>query len=321
MLVNLDSSSLKGALRSFWPTGYDQLLRLSGSKTVRWISGAPTRAKIQSALSNSTPPHINIAGKMGFGGVLSNVVKIHLLCEGRDNLPFVTSNSSLYAEAGVDMIGVYFDRKLHNQKVSPQIDVSHVFDLPERSRFRDIAISDANRIFHTFYQVQPFYREAADNILDSFGKSIAVHYRGSDKRHEATAPSVSDIHAAIDHAFEVLRPDSLIIATDEPSFLAATKARYGVKAKDLGSKHLAQGATPAHFSSGDPREKGSEALITMLALSKAELCIRTPSLLSAWAKILNPELKTFTIGEIHRGGDPFPEREILRLNEMLNSSS
>lgn len=72
-----------------------------------------------------------------------------------------------------------------------------------------------------------------------------------------------------------------------------------------------------HFSPGDNHRKGIEALSTMYLLSKCDWCVKTTSQLSAWAKILNPDLTVFTpqrsVGDFFH----FPDKQIWESREQL----
>ena len=104
----------------------------------------------------------------------------------------------------------------------------------------------------------------------------------------------------------------IFVATDELAFVHFMEKRYGsARVWALDSKFLSDRLVPAHFMAGDGYEKGREALLTAIILSRCVMCVRGHSYLSAFSKILNPELRIIMLGEPF-SPIPFPEVEILR---------
>jgi hypothetical protein len=62
--------------------------------------------------------------------------------------------------------------------------------------------------------------------------------------------------------------------------------------------------------SGD-YEKGENAMVNALLLSKCETLIRTTSLLSAWASLFNPQLKFILLNKAYDNRTWYPETEII----------
>jgi hypothetical protein len=85
----------------------------------------------------------------------------------------------------------------------------------------------------------------------------------------------------------------LFVATDSREFLdfciERLEARVHFFHKPEGLSHLAQRE--------DNYEKGRSAIVDALILSKSQLLIKTPSLLSAWSKIFSPALPLVLVGE------------------------
>jgi hypothetical protein len=63
-------------------------------------------------------------------------------------------------------------------------------------------------------------------------------------------------------------------------------------------------------------DKAIEALVNIVAIGRSPVCIRTSSHLSAWSKILNPGMQTFTLNRPHDWMPQFPEAEIADLEAL-----
>jgi hypothetical protein len=57
------------------------------------------------------------------------------------------------------------------------------------------------------------------------------------------------------------------------------------------------GGNPVHIALGNGYDKGEDALINALLLSKCATVIRTTSFLSAWASIFNPTLRVVLLNK------------------------
>jgi len=74
---------------------------------------------------------------------------------------------------------------------------------------------------------------------------------------------------------------------------------------------------------GDSYKKSLDALVDCLILSKSAVLVKTPSMLSAWSKILNPHLKLILVGtplkqprdEHHlKGAGYWPESSLYKMD-------
>ena len=144
----------------------------------------------------------------------------------------------------------------------------------------------------------------------NLGNAIGVHFRGSDKRLEATGVDWNDLTRIVDECLDLSASDHVFIATDESGFMNYMLQRYGSRVKAFDCRHWSKDGVGAHFVGGGALEKGREALLTILLLSMCKVCIRGVSHLSAWAKIMNPSLPIIMLGRPFV--IEFPEREIMK---------
>ena len=145
-------------------------------------------------------------------------------------------------------------------------------------------------------------KTADDYFYKSFknGKVLGIHYRGLDKHKEApvfTYPFVLSIIEKYKSMF-----DSIFLASDEPEFI-----KYITK--NMTDKNISIYSNPSgilHFRDNSGNyQKGLNALVDSILLSKCDFLIKTPSLLSAWSKLFNPKLPVTLIGR----PDLFPNNE------------
>src|SRR5208283_4540420 len=113
-------------------------------------------------------------------------------------------------------------------------------------------------------------------------------------------------------AREAIAADSEIttvfVASDEPEFLRwLTGQGLGVELCSYDCQKVATGGRTNYLSDGDGQRKGLEALVTILLLAKCDPVVRTPSHLSAWAKILNPEQEIVMLAKPYESAMTFPD--------------
>ncbi|MEO7335201.1 MAG: hypothetical protein ABIV63_01355, partial [Caldimonas sp.] len=131
---------------------------------------------------------------------------------------------------------------------------------------------------------------------DSIGlgsAALGLHFRGTDKMtalwdtnpvsHADFLSLVADFirtHPAIDQLF---------IATDDGTFLESARARF---------PHLAiatSGVADSHKAATGPQSKADHALLDCVLLSRCRWVLKTSSALSAFAKVLNPDLEIYRV--------------------------
>jgi hypothetical protein len=255
---------------------------------------------------------------MGLGASLTTAVVICNLFRDCPGFRGVISSNPLYQnkEISSDVFDMYF------QRVGPPCEsdcatISYRFpaDLTLKDIEAGLTLHDAHELFYRNFAIrEQFIDEARALFTDGFEEAVGVHFRGSDKRLEVKRIAFQDVAAAVDSAMEVSGCENLFVATDEAAFLEFAEQQYGKRhARSLECKHLSDGISGAHYMPGDGFEKGREALVTLLALSMCKLCVRSPSHLSAWAKILNLDLPVMMFGTSITPPS-YPEAEIGRIS-------
>src|SRR5690242_20355099 len=151
------------------------------------------------------------------------------------------------------------------------------------------------------------------------GPVVGVHFRGTD--HSEEAPRVS-----YEHCLRVLErflarhanTQAVFVASDEQAFINFLKnsltCAVPVYSHDDHYRSRDNDDIPVfrrHLGEGG-YEKGEDALVNALLLSKCSTLIRTTSCLSGWASIFNLRLKVILLNKPFDDKLWFPESEILR---------
>ena len=310
-------SWLKSLLLRISPDTYDNLIRFLSAPSVRAVRGTWNRMKGERLVRSGRPFRVDIVSRMGFGASLTTAVVVCHFFRDRPGFRGVISSNPLYQnkEISSDVFDMYFQR-VGRPCESDCATISYRFpaDLTLKDIELGLTLRDAHESFYRNFAIrEQFIDEARAIFNDGFEEAVGVHFRGSDKRLEVKRIAFEDLVAAVDLAMEVSGCENLFVATDEAAFLEFAEQRYGKhRTRSLECKHLSDGISGAHYLSGDGFQKGREALVTLLALSMCKLCVRAPSHLSAWAKILNLDLAVMMFGT-SIAPPSFPEAEIARI--------
>jgi hypothetical protein len=129
-------------------------------------------------------------------------------------------------------------------------------------------------------------------------KFVAVQYRGTDKfTAESTYLSQEEACERVSQvlARKKLHKRKIFVATDTQSFVEMMKKRFGKRVVCTKAARSSNGQ-PVHFRPDiGGYEKGMDALVDCLLLSRSTLLIRTASNLSNTALSFNPKLKSILL--------------------------
>lgn len=174
---------------------------------------------------------------------------------------------------------------------------------------------NAHRVFFGRYALQPWVTETLDALMPSRphggSRLIGVHYRGTDKKAEAPRIAYEDMLAIVDREVLASADAQIFLATDETPFLEACRARYGARLLFLRDFARSMDGHAVHrHRPYDGFLLGRDALLNCMALSRCDIVIKTPSILSGWAKIMNPALETYLVTRPFTGCTWFPDRAL-----------
>lgn len=159
-----------------------------------------------------------------------------------------------------------------------------------------------HELIQKYVKIKPEIQEkVADFTKKRFNGSftIGVHYRGTDKETEAPKVPFKTVYEEIDKVMEGRKGVNIFVASDELSFVKDISKRYPgqvlfaevYRSKDGKSFHNSKQKKISNY------QKGEEALLDCLLLSKCDYLIRTASNLSAAAAFFNPEMPVVVLSQ------------------------
>jgi hypothetical protein len=251
----------------------------------RYCRHVPLAIKTEFALRRSERIAFDIGGNIGLGALLSHAA--YALRTGADRGVDVALRftSPIYRPASGphDWLECYFSRNGSRPDTAKAIDSSGL-------RF-DYSIGRDCPLLWSYISIRP---ELVKSAVDLTGNApfAAIHYRGSDKFMEARRVKEDHVLCLAEEVMASRGLNRLFVASDEAAFIRKAENRFGTAAFWLPCEAMASGARAAHFSEINGETKAREALVTMVALSRSGVCIRTPSYLSAWAMTLANNVDT-----------------------------
>jgi hypothetical protein len=266
---------------------------------------------------------VNIHSANGFFAQLTWCLYIFAYCDDRNLIPHVVLTSANYVDPdlGPDWFQYFFEQReqayvQQNLVTTSRIHTLRDLGLPTRC-FAQMSIERAALLAQKYLKVRPVISQAVDAFVDAHltgSVVLGVHYRGTDKEDEAPRVPYDEVRRVIQGHLQQ-HPDvgRIFVATDETAFLAYMKDCAGVPicyCDDLRSSTGAPVFRPKFPGNG--YQKGREALVNALLLSRCQRLIRTSSFLSAWASIFNPGLPVTMLNEPYRDFLWFPDKAIVQ---------
>jgi hypothetical protein len=183
--------------------------------------------------------------------------------------------------------------------------------------------SKLNQLFFKYFKI-PQYLELETEKYDqmyNLQNSLGIHFRGTDKTTDYTMNdplTINEFYIIID-SFLKNNSDikNVFLATDEPGIHDYLKNKYDYI-------HF---ATSRNFNNNlfwrnnsNVIGNGREAMIDMLCLSKCKVVLKVSSALSAFSKIINPNLNIFRLNGLKMFTDIpyFPDAYIPLLEQNEN---
>jgi hypothetical protein len=268
---------------------------------------------------------VEIANGVGFFGQMYWCLCIFQYCERHRLIPDIRLTDKIYLDCqrGPNWLHYYFDRAnpitseeiARRVRYTKKITAIQDMGLPAGPR---MSLDDGARLLYKYLRLKPHITTMVDDFWKTFslsGPVVGVHYRGTDKTSEA--PRVS-----WDHCLNVLenylRNDPTIqavfVASDEQAFIDfIKKSMVNVLVFSHDDHYRSLDGRPVHTATdGGGYEKGEDALVNALLLSKCSTLIRTTSMLSACASLFNPDLKVILLNKPYDNRLVYPENEILK---------
>jgi hypothetical protein len=266
---------------------------------------------------NPLPIELDTAGRLGLFAVLTWCVLLARSCSSRGISPFfVLSRKSPYSSPDYDCLRDTFHQKQQLPYRSLcSLRLRDLSDFPIPLDFQNFTFEQAHFLFFKHFSIPATISTQAASVIahNTDGQYLAIHYRGTDKVSEGTQVQPMAFLDLFRQEVEARYPKvrTVFIATDVPDFLATAHEKLrGFRVFSNNDQVKADGHSPIHFSSlarNVPRALAEDALINVLVLARAQLLVKTPSILSGWAKVFNPKLDALLIGDLSPHAAWFPD--------------
>lgn len=326
--------SFKTALRNAAPSLYTFALRLRRSDFIGYLESIPRFRALQAAqATNGGYFAVNLKGKVGFAGTLSQVIAILLYCNKKNLRPVIRITNPLYTNETDGKHNWFSDFFDYVDEVSPDVlarltfsDIEGQTDYTRDRLDDDISIEQAHELYASYFKIKP--AAIADAIAfaecEFTTPVVGIHYRGTDKRYESPLIQFDRMDQFFQRALEKISPGGateklkIFVATDDQKYLDHLRSGpFRNQILYFECKEMGAEGNPIHFSAGDNHQKGVEALSTMYLLSKCAWCVKTTSQLSAWSKILNPKLKIYIPERSIKQFYHFPDKQMWESREQI----
>lgn len=181
-----------------------------------------------------------------------------------------------------------------------------------------ISINEGVRTLNKYLRPKRHINKKVDDFWRTFpsnGPVVGVHFRGTDKLSEA--PRVSWQHCLkIINNYLQAHPttQAVFVASDEQRFCNFIKESVNDVPVYSHDDHYrsSNSRDMFHMTTGEGSyERGKDALVNALLLSRCSTLIRTTSFLSAWASVFNPDLKVILLNKPYDKMLWYPECEVV----------
>jgi hypothetical protein len=282
----------------------DRIKQLRRSEGFKHSVSTPIRVSLHARQRmNKGVFAIEIRENSGFFSVMQMVLFILMHCEEKRLTPLISARGGIYGdpEGKIDWFSALFETVRSSSDALPmqKVRTSTVRDLVQlgfRQRYEaGLRLKSASELFLSHYRPAAHIADEVSAICKSLEidkSTLGVHFRGTDKKLEAVPVSWKTFCQLVESTLaENPHLTSIFVSSDEQAFIDFFVAwPFIAPVKVAPAKLLANGSMPIHFSGYPGLEIGREALVSSLLLSNCGFLVKTPSYLSAWAKIFNPSL-------------------------------
>lgn len=292
------------ALRSSVSGG---LARLRDGQARVLIAGARLahNARLAAAGSGLRPKEIAVLSA-GDGakasGLFSEAASILGLLEDFERRPAryagiqVEFDAGLYLDpgAGRNWWEYYFEPVRAGAADGPRRKVSHYFhDFCAHRIERSFARDRAAELVQRYVIPRPTIRAIVDRFVSANWRRqvIGVHYRGTDKFVDARRVAYDEVERAIRERIHAPAPElRFYVATDEDAFVAFMRERFPGQVLVREMFRSSDGRPIDIVNDDSPHQRGLDAVVDCLLLSRTHSLVRTASNLGLFATFFNPRV-------------------------------
>lgn len=208
----------------------------------------------------------------------------------------VCFDAGLYFDAGfgANWWEYYFAPVVIGDPDGPRRVLSHYFhDFCAHRVERGLARDRAAELVERHIAIKPHVRAIVDAFVSAnwTRQVIGIHYRGTDKSVDARRVPYQEVERAVRERMHAARDHvRLFVATDEHAFVAYMRDRFPgqVLARDM---FRSSDGRPIDVVNDDgPHQRGFDAVVDCLLLSRTHSLVRTASNLGLFATFFNPRI-------------------------------
>ena len=212
-------------------------------------------------------------------------------------------NTNLYGKLVPGMMNPQVINQIDNfdKKIELSQETSQIFKEKDRNRTEEEIEEYFDLYNHLFNKWFRIPEEVFPKVPHFDGnKTLGIHYRGTDKTHDKFEYTdiTSDEFVLIikDFLHKHREIDTLFIATDDANFIPkVTQNIPNMKIVQFNQTRSSNGKSLHKSTKFEGNDKIINPWIDVVALSRCKYVLRISSALSAWAKILNPDLEIYQV--------------------------
>ena len=275
---------------------------------------------------------IEIQAANGFFAQLTWCVFLLAYCEERKRKPSIHLTSPLYSNVpGHDWFHDFFEETsttipsglFRAPKYLRPLRITHICETDAYKFDGTLTIEQAHRLFTTHFQVKEKIQSYVDDFVsrEFCGDGVVgLHFRGTDKKSEAEPVDWPRCFRSVVKLAES-RPElsKVFVSSDDAKFIKwfAKEAAGSLSVIVHSDEERSWDGEPVHYNPlGNKYQKGFEALVNCLLLSRCTALIRTASFLSGWCSIFNPALPITLLNEpLKHAAHWFPDSECLKRSD------
>lgn len=285
------------------------------AKVSFWRDGAARRSLAKQLADPCRIPYFSICGEgVGLFAQLYWCLVIWDQYEGTTRIPVLRCTSKNYAGVDGDWLGYLTGRSAESSENGEWIQIDRFEQLPFYAEARPLDFARAAALVSKHFCLSPELKKRVDSLEAQHfeGKRVlGVHYRGTDKRLEAARCPYADFITQVLRHLEQMDSRSVFLATDEGPFSEALRVALPSDVELIVLDHSrSENESPLHQQTalkGEEYRLATEALIDAWMLSRCERLVKTPSMLSGWAKVFRPDLDVYLVGKLYENRRFFPD--------------
>lgn len=309
--------------------GHNRLMKVIGAPAFLSRNLLQTRLNRYRLTRSGDLLVVDVNSWVGLFAHLEWFLEISVHCERHGLKPCFMSTSSQYVDPkrGLDWYQYFFT----NPQLSPddreriatgRVPVCRIDGIRQLALPEDydpvLNLHNAPDLVRKYIGVRPEVLERVETFVQRVFTNrtvLGVHYRGTDKAAEAPRLSYEHVRRCIaDFLDENPEFECLFVSSDEQAFVDFIESAFqrSVPVVYHEDSERSRSDVAIHRSgSGRQFRKAEEAVLNCLLLSRCDALIKTPSILSGWSRLFNPNLPVILLASPYAGKLWFPDRDLL----------